>query len=756
MRAEIEVQGIIQGVGFRPFVYRTATSNRLSGYVRNRGDASVEIVVEGRRERIDQFLQDLEAKKPPLSSIHLISTKFNEKGEGLTGFRVVESSSRRKLAGSAVPPDVGICDECSSELRTKEDPRHNYFFITCTNCGPRYTVIRRLPYDRENTTMDKFQLCEACRNDYRNVKDRRFHAQTVACSNCGPEAYLTDSSGQSLKRKNPIREAGRLLKEGFIVAMKGYGGFHLAASAIRDEPVERLRESKFRAQKPFAVMGRDPDTVRTFAEVSPKEASILSSHAKPIVLLNKRADCCLSKLVAPGLHNVGVMLPYTGLHQMLFDDVEVPAFVMTSANPSNEPIYFEDAVALEKLATSVDYFLFHNRVIAQRCDDSVLRLHNSRVSFIRRSRGYTPAPILLSHETDMCALGVGAKENVTACILWRNKAFLSQFIGDVDNLETYRYLKSTIQHLLRLTNTKIEAVACDLHPQYATGRIAQEFSEAANCRLQRVQHHHAHMLSLMGERGLDEIIGIVCDGYGYGSDGKPWGGEILKCTKGSCERVGHLQEQPMPGGDLATRYPARMAAGILYEVTDVEDWLLDHPKYLPRGREEAQIIINQLHGKRALPATTSCGRVLDAAASILDVCHSRTYQGEPAMKLESTALRGRDVLQTETEIEGSVLDTTYILRRVFEERNRFAAADLAFALQSYLATGLSEVAIQEAEKTGIDGIGFSGGVAYNRHFALRIRECVEESGIQFHVHEAVPAGDGGVSLGQALAAVITR
>ncbi|UCD96448.1 MAG: carbamoyltransferase HypF, partial [Candidatus Bathyarchaeota archaeon] len=474
MRAEIEVQGIIQGVGFRPFVYRTAVSRKLAGYVKNRGDASVEIVVEGPRAQIDRFLQELAAKKPPLASIHHISTTFHRATQDLTGFKIVESSRRKKLSGSVIPPDVSICNECLRELRTRGDPRHDYFFITCTNCGPRYTVIQQLPYDRAHTTMAEFPLCDACRSDYSSSADRRFHAQTVACPRCGPTAYLTDNRGHRKELKNPIREAGRLLKDGCIVAVKGYGGFHLATSAIRDEPVTRLRKTKFRDQKPFAVMGRDLDTVRTFAEVSPTEAATLSSHAKPIVVLDKRADCCLSPLIAPGLHNIGVMLPYTGLHHLLFDEVKDPAFVMTSANPSNEPIYFEDAKALEKLGTTVDYFLFHNRVIAQRCDDSVIRLHGSRVSFIRRSRGYAPSPIALSHEVDWCTVGVGAKENVTACILWRNRAFLSQFIGDVDNLETYQYLKSTIQHLLKLTNTRIDAVACDLHPQYATGHVAQE------------------------------------------------------------------------------------------------------------------------------------------------------------------------------------------------------------------------------------------------------------------------------------------
>ncbi|MFQ6068374.1 MAG: carbamoyltransferase HypF [Candidatus Bathyarchaeia archaeon] len=755
MRAEIKAVGIVQGVGFRPFIYRIATANNLAGYVRNCGDAGVEIVVEGKENHLKKFLRNLEKKKPPLADIYKILVRYTEETGSFTNFTIFRSTETKKLVGSVIPPDIAICNECLKELRSPTNPRHNYFFITCTNCGPRYTTIRQLPYDRQNTTMQEFKMCKFCKKEYSNPANRRLHAQTIACPKCGPKAYLTTNKGDPVLCKNPIREAGGLLEEGYVLAIKGYGGFHVATATTKDEPILRLRKVKHRAQKPFAIMARDLSTVRTFAKVSAKEAEMLLSYTKPIVLLNKAENYCLSELIAPGLHNVGVILPYTGLHIMLFDGVKEPAFVMTSANPPNEPIVIDNAEALKKLGSTVDYFLFHNRAISQRCDDSVVRLHNGKTSFIRRSRGYAPAPISLKNSFDKCVIGVGAEENVTSCILWRDKAFISQYIGDVENLGTFTYLRKTVHHLMMLTSAEIDTVACDLHPKFVTTKIAQEIADEVGCSVAAFQHHHAHTLSLMAEHGLDEIIGIICDGYGYGADGKAWGGEVLYCNKGDFKRAGHLQEQPMIGGDLATRYPLRMAAGILSSVVDIEDWLLANSKRFPHGKEEVKTIINQLNSKHFF-LTTSCGRILDAVSAILGICCERTYQGEPAMKLESTATGGCDVLNLKPEITGDVLNTRNIIRAVFEAKDKFSAADLAYSAQSYLAKGLAQLAVEAAQKRGINAIGFSGGVAYNKHITSAIRRHVEGNDIKFYVHEAVPAGDGGISFGQAFGAAISE
>jgi len=752
VRAEIRVSGIVQGVGFRPFVYRTAVENGLVGYVRNRGDAYVEIVVEGAKRSINYFLRDLKEKKPPLARVHSILTKYLEEKNEFERFTILKSSDEVELSGSVISPDVSICNKCLDELRDPKNERHDYFFITCTDCGPRYTIIQDLPYDRPNTTMKEFPMCPFCQKEFTDPANRRFHAQTVACDRCGPRAYLTTSSGQQVNSEDPIREAGKLLEEGYVLAIKGYGGFHVATATKRDEPIMRLRTVKHRAEKPFAIMARDLETVRSFAQVSQKEAELLTSYIKPIVLLGKSSKYYLSDLIAPGLHNIGVMLPYTGLHFMLFDNVREPAFVMTSANPPNEPIVKDNMEAIRKLGGDVDYFLFHNRFIAQRCDDSVVRVHGENTSLIRRSRGYAPEPIQLKWAAKNCVLGVGAELNATSCVILKDKAFLSQHIGDVENIETLQFLKSATKHVLHLTNSKPVAVACDLHPKFTTTLLAQEFGGELRLPVVNVQHHHAHAVAMMAEHGINEIVAIVCDGYGYGSDGQAWGGEVLHCSdEGSFRRLGHLEEQPLVGGDLATRYPLRMAAGILNKATDVEEWLFSQSAHLPYGKEEVEVILQQLK-KPSTPKTTSCGRVLDAVSAVLGVCYERTYEGEPAMKLEAAAIRGRDVLNLEPIIKDNVLNTTDLVNQIFNQKNTYAVSDLAFSAQLYLAKGLAQIAVEEAKRLGVNVVGFSGGVAYNEHITQTIRKIAGENRLRFVAHESVPPGDGGISFGQAVAA----
>lgn len=751
MRVKVKVTGIVQGVGFRPFIYRTAVENKLNGYVKNRGDAGVEILLEGNENNIKNFLKDLKQKKPPLAQIHeILTTKVSGKNE-YGKFTIHKSSKEAELSGSVIPPDIAVCDDCLKELREPEDRRHDYFFITCTNCGPRYTTIDQLPYDRENTTMRDFQMCSFCQNQYTDPANRRFHAQTVACPVCGPKAYLTTPDGELIKHKDPIREAGKLLSEGHILAIKGYGGFHVATATTKDKPLMRLREGKHRSQKPFAIMARNLGTAKTFAEVSRKEAETLTSFSRPIVLLNKTEECYLSELVAPNLHNVGVMLPYTGLHYMLFDDVDEPAFVMTSANPPNQPIIKDNDEALKTLGDTVDYFLFHNRQIAHRCDDSVIRMHNRRRVFIRRSRGYAPAPVMLKAKAKCCVVGLGGELNNTACVLLGKKVFISQHIGDVENLETRTFLETSVQHLIHLTNARVEAVACDLHPKFATTRFAQELAEKNGWQTVQVQHHYAHIAALMAEHDVKEIVGICCDGYGYGIDGEAWGGEILLCTREEFgfERVAHLEKQPLIGGDQATRYPLRIAAGILSKKTDVRELLQQNAQHFPHGEEEVQVLLHQIQRKSSLIKTTSCGRVLDAVSAILGICYERTYEGEPSMKLESAAMKGNSVLKLKPIIKNNTLDTTQLLLEIFENLGKHSKADLAYLAHAYLAKGLAELAIEKAAENSVRTVGFSGGVACNEIFTLTMRRIVETAGLRFLVHEAVPPGDGGLSFGQA-------
>jgi len=729
--------------------------NRLVGYVRNRGDAVVEIVVEGKKDDVKSFLNDLKGKKPPLARIYQVTTNYARDKKEFEKFTILQSSEDVEHCGSVIPPDVSICDECLSELRNPKNERHNYFFITCTNCGPRYTIIEGLPCDRSNTTMQDFPMCDFCSREYRDPLNRRFHAQTIACSRCGPRVYLASNDGQPIEHEDPIREAGRLLQEGYIVAVKGNGGFHVATATTLSEPISRLRKVKHRAQKPFAIMARDLEVTRSFADVSLEEAELLTSYIRPIVLLRKSENYYLSELISPGLHNIGVMLPYTGLHVMLFDGAREPAFVLTSANPPNQPIVTQNQEALRRLRPVVDFFLFHNRTIAQRCDDSVVRLHGENPSIIRRSRGYAPEPIRLKRSVGDCVLGVGAEENVTSCVLLQDKAFISQHIGDVENLETLEFLREATHHLIRLTNSKIDVVACDLHPKFTTTKLAQDLGNHFECPVVPVQHHHAHVASLMGEHNVQEMVGIVCDGFGYGSDGNAWGGEILYCNPEGFQRLGHLQPQPMVGGDLATLYPLRMAAGILHSTVDIEEWLLSNSNRFPHGEKEVEVIIRQLE-KESVPKTTSCGRVLDAISAVLGICYERTYEGEPAMKLESAATRGRDVLNLEPKLASRTVDTTILLREVFSQRRSHSVADLAYSAQSYLAKGLAQLAVEEAERLGVKAIGFSGGVAYNEHITQNIRKAVEEAGYKFFVHSLVPPGDGGISFGQAVAVSLSK
>jgi hydrogenase maturation protein HypF len=752
LRIKVDVTGIVQGVGFRPFVYRTAVQHGLMGTVQNRGDAGVEILLEGTEEAIETFLLDLKEKKPSQARIYEVKVTPLAGKNQFSEFIIAKSSVEAEHSGSVVPPDSAVCPDCLRELRDPKDPRFDYFFITCINCGPRFTIIDRLPYDRENTTMREFPLCDFCLKEYEDPLNRRFHAQTVACPPCGPKAYLTTNTGTAVKAADPVREAGRLLSEGRIVAVKGHGGFHIAASAVKDEPLERLRESKHRKAKPFALMARSIEALEVFAEVNPKERELLTSLTRPIILLNKKSSFNLNPLVAPDLHNIGVMLPYSAMHYMLFDHIPDQAFVMTSANPPNQPIVNDNKQALQILGGTVDYFLFHDRRIAQRCDDSVTRVHGSLNAFIRRSRGYAPAPIMLTQHARRCTVGLGGELNNASCVLNGQKAFPSQHIGDVENVETLQFLREATEHLIRLTNSKVEAVACDLHPKFNTTTMAKELAEENGWRLVQVQHHHAHVAALMAEHEVDEVVGIACDGYGYGSDGEAWGGEILHCTRGSAtfKRLAHLEPQSLVGGDLATRYPLRMAAGILSKIVDVAPWLRENSHHLPHGETEADLILNQLAKPKATPQTTSLGRVLDAAAAVLGLCYERTYEGEAAMKLEAAAQNGKNILGLPAVACGNVLGTSRLLATVYDNRSKQSVADLAYSVHAYLAKGLAALAVEQAVQEGVNCVGFTGGSAVNELLAKLMQETVEGAGLRFIVHEQVPAGDGGVSFGQAV------
>lgn len=741
---------MVQGVGFRPFIYRVAKKKHLRGYVRNAGN-SVELLLHGGRAEIEGFVETIKKRHPPLSEIFSIEVASTTADEAYQDFVILESKVEGET-GSAIPPDVALCGECIREIFQPGDRRHHYPFTVCTDCGPRFTIIEDLPYDREKTTMRVFPMCGECGREYNDPLDRRFHAEPTCCPKCGPE-YDLYKGKEKVNTSDPVKEAARALEAGKIVAIKGVGGTHLATMTTLDEPILRIRRMLGRPQKPFAVMARDSATVEKIAFLGKQERELLESFRRPIVLLEKRPGE-LSEYIAPGLHNIGVMLPYSGVHHLLFHHSMEPAFVMTSANIPGEPMAKRKK---DILSIGADYALIHNRKIANRCDDSVVKMVAGGQVFLRRSRGYVPQLIDLGIDGGANVLALGAELDVAACLLKGNRALLSQYIGNTTRIKTLEYLARAVENLMRLSRVKeIDAVAVDLHPGFSTGRLGRELGERYGARVVEVQHHHAHIASLMAEWGITECVGIAVDGVGYGVDGKPWGGEVLASTLEGFERVGSLMPHPMPGGDLATRYPARMVAGMLWGRYSPEELraVLMSLKGLRGG--EVELVLRQLERGFNTPETTSAGRVLDAVSALLGVCHLRTYEGEPAIKLESFALKGEPKVEIPVVIveKGGrlLLDTAEILDAALNSLGKHRKADIAASAQKSLAEGLASMALMTAEKKGAEVVGVSGGVAYNDAIVGTIKSMVEEEGLRFLVQRRVPCGDGGVSLGQATVA----
>jgi len=742
VRAEILVRGIVQGVGFRPFVHRLASKLNLSGTVRNLGDAGVEIAVEGPKRDVDKFVKLLPEEKPPLSEIHSLEVRYAEP-KNLRGFKILESKEGGTGSGT-IPPDTAICDECLADVLNSQSRYYGYWATSCVNCGPRFTIMKRLPYDRRNTTMADFPMCEKCTKEYDDIGSRRHHAQTIACPKCGPRLFSHPPSG------DPIRAAAQVIKNGGIVAIKGIGGAHLACDARDDEVVTKLKRRLGRPYKPLAVMAKDIKMVEEFAILGESEKKLLKSLRRPIVVVDQRQDSPLSPEIAHGLHNVGVMLPYSGLHFLLFQYLDFPV-VMTSANMPGKPILVNNEEILSKLRGIADFFLLHNRKIAARCDDSVVRFSGGARRFLRRSRSWAPSPIRMDLKSEPI-LALGAEFDNTVAIFSEGNCYISQHIGDVDDLETLNFLREAIEHLTRITNVETpDTIACDLHPGFLTTRLAEEMSEAPV----RVQHHHAHIASVLGETQIDEAIGIAIDGIGYGEDGTIWGGEVLLATRSNFERIGGLSEMLMPGGDLATRYPARMIAGIFHDDDDLHEILLQHARF-PRGLREQEVVEQQLKSRINTPVTTSAGRFLDAISAMLGACYERTYEGEPAMKLESLAFRGKPLdVEPEITVEKNrrVLDVKSLARRLLElKESGEKREDIAATAQDCLARGLARIAIEEAVDRGIEVVALSGGVAYNDAIGSRIREEIKKSGLKFITNELVPCGDGGISFGQTVVA----
>ncbi len=763
-RVEIAVTGIVQGVGFRPFTYRLATCHDLVGFVRNMGDAGVQIVVEGEKETIEKFIDSLRPEQPPLSRIDDINVAWKAPTGEFSAFQVAPSERAGLGLPSVVPPDLALCDDCLHEMLDSSDRRYNYPFITCVNCGPRFTIIEKLPYDRPRTSMKAFPLCPDCLHEYQDPPDRRYHAEPTCCSICGPRMSLYDAEGNPIDVLEPLREVARLLDGGSVVAIKGIGGIHIASKTTEDGVLARMRRAFNRFQQPFAIMSKDIGTIRTFAEVGKAEVELLTSFRRPIVVLQRSNDYMLSEFVAPGLDSVGVMLPYSGIHHLILSYGKDPAYVMTSANVAGLPMIIDNTEAFRKLRGGVDYFLLHDRLIVNRCDDSVIKEVDGKPAFLRRSRGYVPEPVKLAFTSDKKVLAVGAELNVTCSVLTGDRCFPSQHLGDTTEVETLKYMQSAVEQLIHLLNLdSVDIVVHDLHPNYATTRIAPRMAKKLGARTLAVQHHHAHLVALMAECGLSEFVGIAADGVGYGSDGTIWGGEVMLADLNSFKRVGGLMSQRMPGGDLAAIFPARMVAGILWQQLGREELerVLDEfcASSFRRGKREVDIVIRQLERDLNVFRTSSCGRVLDAIACLLGICDERTYEGEPAIKLEAAANKGNaGEARLEPVIEKVdgmvVVNTSRLLVDVLDAlRARVSRRHIAAAAQRVIARGLASVAIDAASSKGIEVVGGSGGVFYNRAITAAVRREVEKAGLRFVQHELLPPGDGGISVGQAIIAV---
>jgi hydrogenase maturation protein HypF len=756
-RAMIKVRGIVQGVGFRPFVYNLAQRYKLKGWVLNSSEG-VTIEVEGKEVSLRKLIIGIKASPPPLAAIEQIEVQDDLAPKGYINFEIRESLAQ---PGKFVPvsPDISICEDCLHELFDPRDRRYLYPFINCTNCGPRFTITGDIPYDRDNTTMASFQMCAQCQSEYDNPEDRRFHAQPNACPNCGPTLELRDHHGK-ISGVDPISKTIELLKAGKIVAIRGLGGFHLACDAQNDQAILELRKRKFRTYKPFAIMSYDPEAIESYCCVSPKEREFFLSPRRPILLLRKRPNLPISFWVAPNNNYLGVMLPYTPLHYLLFKyqntELNTPNFlalVMTSGNISEEPISMANQEALGKLKGLADFFLLHDREIHIRCDDSVATIVKDSEVLVRRSRGFAPHPIYL----DISSPGIlacGAELKNTFCLAKDNSYFLSQHIGDLQNLEAYNFFQGTISHYQKFFRINPVIVAYDLHPDYLSTRYALDNSKF---RLIGVQHHHAHMASCMAENSLNEkVIGVIFDGTGYGIDGKIWGGEFLVGDYSGFERVGHLVYIPMPGGDAATQNPYRMVLGFLFSIFGRQcmDFDLDFTGRL--DRQEADIIIRQIEKKVNSPLTSSCGRLFDAVSSLIGLRERITYEGQAAIELEMIAQEGvNESYGWGLGDEGGqlIVDTRQVIQEIIEDLKEEVSRSLISAkFHNTVSNFTLDICKGIRKKEGLDKVVLSGGVFQNRFLLVRTLDILSAEGFEPFFHRRVPTNDGGISLGQAVIA----
>ena len=758
-RRHIHVDGVVQGVGFRPFIYSLATRYGLTGWVLN-SSSGVDIEVQGPGEALDAFQQAITAEAPRLARVDRVrASPLPPDGSEAT---FVIRHSEADAGMSLVSPDVATCPDCLREVFDPADRRYRYPFTNCTNCGPRYTIIQGMPYDRPMTTMRLFEMCPDCQAEYDNPLDRRFHAQPNACPVCGPQVELVADRAtlerlRQLDAPDDIARVAALLREGAIVAIKGLGGFHLACDATSAEAVARLRERKARPHKPFAVMMATMEEVKAHCLVNEDEEALLTGISAPIVLLYRRPESSIAPNVAPANPMLGVMLPYTPLHHILLRDAGVP-LVMTSGNLSEMPIIKDNDEALEKLGHIADAFLLHNRPIHMRCDDAVWWVDrfagegDAARQPLRRSRGDAPYPVRLPWRSEKHILATGAEMKNTLCLLRGSDAFLSQHIGEVDSLEALEYFRQVLEHLSELFKVSPQVIVHDMHPAYLTTRLARELAAERGLPLLAVQHHHAHIAACLAEHGRKgPVIGVALDGTGYGPDGAIWGGEILIASVEEYERAAHLEYLPLPGGEAAIRRPYRIAWGYLLAT---QGMIPDLPTLRSFPAQERRIVIRQVERGINTPLTSSCGRLFDAVSALTGICPVTTFEAQAAIALELAAreanLSRAGPYPFTIDGEGVIRIGEMLAAIASDVQRGRPVSEIAAAFHLTIAGMISRAAEMVREQTGLETVALSGGVFQNRLILRLARERLRAAGFEVLSHRQVPANDGGLSLGQAV------
>jgi len=756
---KIIISGTVQGVGFRPFVYNLALKNRLNGYIYN-DSSGVTIEVQGSSSEIESFEMELHNNPPLRSKVTHYSSTVISMDMIYADFQIRSSPSEGKKT-VAVSPDLDVCDDCLREMFDSSNRRYLYPFINCTNCGPRYTIIRDVPYDRPKTTMTDFTMCPDCKAEYNDPKNRRFHAQPNACPKCGPHAEVRDKSYKVLvsayktgEYEELFKKISQLFSEGYIIAIKGIGGYHLACDAANESAVSTLRSRKYREDKPFAVMFPDRKSVRNVCNVNKSEKDLLELVAHPIVLLKKKEDFNIADSIAPKNHFLGAMIPYTPLHFLIFHYFQKP-LVMTSGNISDEPIVYKNEDALQRLGSIADYFIIHNREIYIRCDDSVIRHFEGKPYPIRRSRGYAPDKIMVDWKFDRHILACGPEQKNTVALAKDNSVYLSHHIGDMENLEVLKSFEEGINHYRNIFDIQPEIVAYDLHPDYLSTKFAHDYAQENKLRKIGIQHHHAHAVSCMLDNKISKpVLAIVLDGTGYGTDGTIWGGELLLAEYHQFERLGHFRSTRLPGGSAAIKNPWQMGISYLYDVFGKE--LVDIPFIQYLDKNKTTMIIKMLESGFNSPVTSSCGRLFDGVAAIAGLRDVVNYEGQAAVEFEQCIQNSVEsayefrVINSQGEL---IFDWVPMIRQlVYDLKSNKSISRISQKFHNGLSLGLTLWVEIARKNTGLSNIVLSGGVFMNIYLLNKLKKSLEKNGFNVYTHSVVPCNDGGISLGQVVIA----